>query len=77
MKQFFAKNIHFIYSIVIATAYIFYHGYSYPGGDQEEHLPLVIKMFDPALYQHDYYVSMETLTFSIRQYYVFVVYVVH
>jgi hypothetical protein len=74
MKQFFARNIHFIYSIVIATAYIFYHGYSYPGGDQEEHLPLVIKMFDPALYQHDYYVSMETLTFSIRQYYVFVVY---
>ncbi|HKR06229.1 MAG TPA: DUF6798 domain-containing protein, partial [Bacteroidia bacterium] len=76
MKQFFAKNIHFIYALVVATACIFYHGYSYGGGDQEEHLPLVFKMFDPDLYKYDYYVSQESLTFSIRYFYVQVVYAV-
>lgn len=74
MKPFFEKNIHFIYAVVVATAYIFYHGYSYAGGDQEEHLPLVFKMFDPGLYKYDYYVSQESLTFSIRYFYVITVF---
>ena len=76
MKQFFLRNIHFIYALVVATAYIFYHGYSFAGGDQEEHLPLVYKMFDPGLYKYDYYMSQESFTFSIRYFYVQVVYAV-
>ena len=75
-KQFFARNTHFVYALLVATVCVFFNGYSYPGGDQEEHLPLVYKMFDPGLYKFDYYVSQESLTFSIRHFYVLVVYAV-
>ncbi|MEP7168408.1 MAG: DUF6798 domain-containing protein [Bacteroidota bacterium] len=76
MKQFFVKNTHFVYAVLVATVCVFLNGYSFPGGDQEEHLPLVYKMFDPGLYRYDYYVSQESLTFSIRYFYVQVVYAV-
>src|ERR1041384_79320 len=76
MKIFSEKYLHVIYALVIATAYIFYHGYSFSGGDQEEHLPLVYKLFDHDLYKYDYFVSQEAFTFSIRYFYVGLVYAV-
>lgn len=64
----------FFYAVFVAVLFIFIKGYQFNCSDQEEHLPLVYKLLDPSLYPHDYFVSANEHTFTIRFFFVRVVY---
>ncbi len=62
--------------IAFATTMIFIliKGYTFNSGDQEEHLPQVYQMMNPALYPKDYFVSAFHQTFSVRFFFVWMIY---
>lgn len=60
----------FFYAVLFMVVY----GYQFNSSDQEEHLPQVYKLLNPALYQGDYVVSDLLNNFGIRFFYVHVVY---
>ncbi|MCB0395463.1 MAG: hypothetical protein KDD36_02340 [Flavobacteriales bacterium] len=64
----------FIYSLFVACLFLLWRGYEYMSGDQAEHLPLVLAKADPTLFTRDYFVPYAREAFSIRHYYVLLVY---
>lgn len=62
------------WSLLIALLFIFINGYYFNNGDQEEHLPYVYKLLNPALYPHDYLVPLQTTTFTVRFYFAWMLY---
>ena len=61
-------------SFLIALAFICINGYTFNSGDQGDHLPLVYKLITPSLYPTDYFVSANANNFSIRFFYVWLIY---
>ncbi len=57
------------WSALIALLFILVKGYSFNGGDQEEHLPFVYKLLDPQLYPSDYLVPFQVSYFTVRYFY--------
>ena len=66
---------YWLWSFFVAVVFIAVHGYLFNSSDQEEHLPQVYKLHDAALYKGDYVVESLLSNFSIRFFYVRVVYV--
>lgn len=62
-----------LYSLAIAVVFLLIRGYEFNSGDQAEHLPLVYKALDSALYAKDYFVTASESTFTVRYAYVQVV----
>jgi hypothetical protein len=61
-------------SFFTLALYIFINGYDFNTGDQAEHLPQVYQMFDPSLYPSDFFLSNYHSTFTVRYYWVGLVY---
>lgn len=53
-----------------AVGFIFLKGYTFGISDQAEHLPQVLRLFDPSLYPNDPFVDAAMANFTVRQYYV-------
>ncbi len=54
--------------------FILVKGYTFNSGDQEEHLPQVYQLINPELYPKDYFVSACNQTFSVRFFFVWLIY---
>ncbi len=65
--------------VALLTAIIFtlVKGYTFNCGDQEEHLPQVYQMINPALYPNDYFMTAYHQTFSVRFFFVWLIYLFH
>lgn len=63
-----------VWSLLGAVTFMFLYGYTFNCSDQEEHLPQVYKLLNPALYHNDYFVEDASNHFTIRYFYVKVVY---
>src|ERR1017187_41173 len=63
-----------IYAFFIACLFLFIRGYQFNTDDQAEHLPQVYQLMDHSLYQHDYFVTEYHKTYSLRSFYVWLVY---
>lgn len=59
----------FSVAVAAALAFVALKGYQFNGGDQEEHLPYVYRLLNPALYPSDYIVPEQTMEFTVRFYY--------
>ncbi len=57
-----------------ACFFIFRYGYHFNMGDQEEHLPQIYKLLNPALYPEDYFVSAPENEFTLRFLYIKLLY---
>src|SRR2546423_1409103 len=66
-----------IIAFFTAVIFIFVKGYYFNNGDQEEHLPLVYQLINPALYPHDYFVNACHQTFTVRFYFAWLIYLFH
>lgn len=62
------------WSLLGAFCFMFIYGYTFNCSDQEEHLPQVYKLLNPSLYQSDYFVEAASSHFTIRYFYVKLVY---
>lgn len=69
-----SEKVNWYFAFVAAVLFLGMNGYFFNYGDQEEHLSLVYKMFDPALYPNDYFMVPNEQTFSVRFYYKWLVY---
>ncbi len=69
-----ATGKYWVWSLFITVVFIAIHGYLFNCSDQEEHLPQVYKLLDNSLYKGDYVVENLVSDFSIRFFYVRVVY---
>src|SRR5665213_3641753 len=65
---------YFLYAVFIACLFLFIKGYQFNTDDQAEHLPQVYQLMDHSLYQHDYFVTEYHKTYSLRSFYVWMVY---
>ncbi len=61
-------------SFFVLSLYVLLNGYDFNTGDQAEHLPQVYQMFDPSLYPRDFFLSNYHDTFTVRYYWVQIVY---
>jgi hypothetical protein len=61
-------------SFFVMSLYVLLNGYDFNTGDQAEHLPQVYQMFDPSLYPNDFFLSNYRQTFTVRHYWVQIVY---
>jgi hypothetical protein len=61
------------WSLFAAFFFILIRGYTFNGGDQEEHLPYVYKLLNASLYPGDYLVPYQTENFTVRFYYAWTV----
>jgi len=57
------------WSALIALLFIAVKGYTFNGGDQEEHLPYVYRLLNPQLYPSDYLVPYQVTHFTVRYFY--------
>ena len=62
------------FACLLALFFLATKGYQYGKADQAEHLPQVLKMLDGRLFQNDFFLTQNAQTFSIRQYFVWLVY---
>ena len=72
MKALKSKYLIFL---LITIAYILCNGYLFNTGDQAEHLPQVYQKLNPSLYPNDFFLSYYNNTFTVRYYFVWLVYV--
>lgn len=63
-----------LWSCFFALCFVLLYGYTFNCSDQEEHLPQVYKLLNPALYRGDYFVEAASDHFTVRHFYVKVVY---
>ena len=68
------KLIFLLYAFFVACIFLLTHGYQFNNSDQAEHLPQVYKLIDPALYKGDYFMEPNAHTFTVRFFYVYLVY---
>ncbi|MCF8429633.1 MAG: hypothetical protein K9G64_05825 [Bacteroidia bacterium] len=67
------KSKYFIF-LFIAFAYILCSGYLFNTGDQAEHLPQIYQKLNPQLYPNDFFLNFYNQTFTVRYYFVYLVY---
>ncbi len=63
----------FIAALLITLIYGLYlvrFGYGYGASDQDDFIPYLLRLMDPALFENDWYVQTQTATFSVRTYFV-------
>ena len=72
MKTLKSKYLIFL---LITIAYILCNGYLFNTGDQAEHLPQVYQKLNPSLYPNDFFLGYYNNTFTVRYYFVWLVYV--
>jgi len=76
-KFFLKPSRTLVSSFFIAVIFIAVKGYTFNSGDQGEHLPLVYKLINASLYTNDYFVTASNHTFTIRFFYVWLIYLFH
>ncbi len=64
-------------ALLIALFFILIKGYTFNSGDQEEHLPQVYQLINPALYPLDYFVKASNENFTVRYFFVRLIYFLH
>jgi len=58
-------------SVIYTVFFIIWNGYVFGGGDQAEHLPMLLKKWNPHLYVEDYYLKeLSTHRFNVRTHYI-------
>lgn len=67
------KSKYFIF-LLIAFSYILCNGYLFNTGDQAEHLPQIYQKLNPQLYSNDFFLNYYNQTFTVRYYFVYLVY---
>lgn len=67
------KSKYFIF-LLIAFAYVLYNGYLFNTGDQAEHLPQIYQKLNTQLYPNDFFLNYFNQTFTVRYYFVYLVY---
>lgn len=60
--------------MLLTIAYMLCNGYLFNTGDQAEHLPQVYQKLNPTLYPNDFFLSYYNSTFTVRYYFVWLVY---
>lgn len=70
-----ALKFKYLTFLLITIAYILCNGYLFNTGDQAEHLPQVYQKLNPSLYPNDFFLSYYNNTFTVRYYFVGLVYV--
>lgn len=71
MKVIQSKYFQFL---IVVIAYILANGYLFNTGDQAEHLPQVYQKLNPSLYPNDFFLNYYNNTFTVRYYFVWLVY---
>ncbi len=64
----------FLWSILVALLFLVLKGYQFNSGDQAEHLPQVYKLMNPSLYKGDFFMSYYQGAFTVRFFYVWMMY---
>ena len=64
-------------AFITTLIFILVKGYTFNCGDQEEHLPQIYQMINPALYPHDYFITAYHQTFTVRFFFVWLIYLFH
>ncbi len=67
------QSKYFIF-MLLTIAYMLCNGYLFNTGDQAEHLPQVYQKLNPTLYPNDFFLSYYNNTFTVRYYFVWLVY---
>jgi len=67
------KSKYFIF-LLTGFAYILCNGYLFNTGDQAEHLPQIYQKLNPQLYPNDFFLNYYNQTFTVRYYFVYLVY---
>lgn len=70
-----ALKFKYLIFLLITIAYLLCNGYLFNTGDQAEHLPQVYQKLNPSLYPNDFFLSYYNNTFTVRYYFVWLVYV--
>ncbi len=60
--------------LTISLAYFFYNGYMFNTGDHAEHLPQIYQKLNPQLFPNDFFLNYYNQTFTVRYYFVHLVY---
>lgn len=60
--------------MLLTIAYMLCNGYLFNTGDQAEHLPQVYQKLNPTLYPKDFFLNYYNNTFTVRYYFVWLVY---
>lgn len=68
------QSLIWLYAWALAMLAICYQGYRFNSGDQAEHLPQVYRLLDPELFGGDFFLSLYDQTFTVREYWVWLVY---
>jgi hypothetical protein len=63
-----------LYALALSVTAMLFQGYYFNTGDQAEHLPQVYRLFDPELYHGDFFLALYDQTFTVRAYWVWLVY---
>ncbi len=50
--------------------YVFRFGYGFGTSDQDEFIPYLLSLIDPALFENDWFVQTQQAAFSVRTYFV-------
>lgn len=70
-----STSIPFHLLLAILGVYVFRFGYAYGFSDQDEFLPYLMHLLDPSLFTNDWFVNTQLSSFSIRAYFVYLLYV--
>lgn len=62
------------WALACAVGFVFLKGYTFGISDQAEHLPQVLRMANAQLYLNDPFVDAATTHFTVRQYYVYLMF---
>ncbi len=75
LSNFIKQNYFYLSaSFLITSLYILLNGYDFNTGDQAEHLPQVYKLLNPNLYKTDFFLVLYHQTFTVRHFWVMLVY---
>ena len=61
--------------LICFALYVFRFGYGYGTSDQDEFLPYLMHLLDNRLFVNDWFVQTQLLSFSIRTYFVYLLYI--
>ena len=71
----FRKSIPYLVLLVLGFGlYLLRFGYNYGTSDQDEFIPFLYSLINPAYFQNDWFVQTQHAAFSVRTYFVYLLY---
>lgn len=71
----FRSKVPYLVLLVLGFGlYLLRFGYNYGGSDQDEFIPFLYSLINPAYFQNDWFVQTQHAAFSVRTYFVYLLY---